>query len=38
MIAPIGMHGNALRISPPLCINGAEVDAACDILESALPA
>jgi 4-aminobutyrate aminotransferase-like enzyme len=37
MIAPIGIYGNILRISPPLCITREEVDAGCDILQSALP-
>ena len=37
MIAPIGIYGNILRISPPLCITREEVDAGCDILQSAFP-
>jgi 4-aminobutyrate aminotransferase len=38
MITPIGIHGNVLRISPPLCITREEVDAGCDILQSSLAA
>ena len=36
MIAPIGMDGNVLRISPPLCITPSEMARGCDIIASAL--
>jgi 4-aminobutyrate aminotransferase len=34
MIAPIGLFGNVLRISPPLVINREELSEGCDILEA----
>ena len=36
MIAPIGMWGQVIRISPPLVITEAEAMHACDIIEGAI--
>ena len=31
-----GVHGNVLRLQPPLVLSAAEADQACDILEKAI--
>lgn len=36
LIGKGGLHGNVLRIKPPMCINKADVDLAVDVLKTAL--
>jgi len=38
LITISGLHGNVLRLQPPLCISSAEIDTFVDALERALPA
>jgi 4-aminobutyrate aminotransferase-like enzyme len=38
MIAPIGLHGNVLRIAPPLVIKADQVEEGLGLLEKALKA
>jgi 4-aminobutyrate aminotransferase-like enzyme len=36
LIGSVGMHGNVIRVAPPLCITQAEADESLEIMEGAL--
>lgn len=36
LIGAVGMHGNVIRVAPPLCLSRAEADESLEIMEGAL--